>query len=63
MVDGILASCYAFTNQDLAHIGMTPIYWFPGVTEWIFGDNNGSPLFIKIAEDVAGMILPFELNL
>ena len=63
MVDGVLASCYAFPDHDLSHIGMTPIRWFPRVTEWIFGDNSGSPLFIEIAENVAGMILPLELNL
>ena len=63
MVNGILASCYAFPDHDLAHIGMTLILWFPRVTEWIFGDNNGPPLFIEIAGDVAGMMLPFELNL
>ena len=61
MVDGTLASCYAFPDHDLAHIGTTPIRWFPEVTEWIFGDDSGSPLFVEIAEYL-GMILPFELN-
>ena len=64
IVDDVLASCYvSVPNHDLAHIGMTPIHWFPEVIGWIFGDNNGSPLFIAIAEDVARMMMPFELNL
>ena len=63
MVDGILASCYAsFPNHDLAHIGMTPLRWFPVVTQWIFGKDNGSPLFTEIAGYVAGIIMPFELK-
>ena len=61
MVDGALSSCYAFPDHDLAHVGMTPIRWFPKVTGWIFGDDSGSPLFVEIAKYV-GMMLPFELN-
>ena len=36
MVDGILASCYASFDHDLAHIAMTPIQWFPEIIEGIF---------------------------
>ena len=48
IVDGVLASCYAYTNHDLAHIGMTPIQWFPEVTEWIFCKYNESPIILML---------------
>ena len=31
VVDGVLASCYAFADHDLAHIGITPMRWFPDI--------------------------------
>ena len=58
MVDGVLASCYAFFDHDLAHITMTPIRWFPVMTQWIFGEDNGNPLFARAAEDINRWILP-----
>ena len=58
MVDGVLASCYAFFDHDLAHIAMTPILWFPEMIQWIFGDENGNNLFALTAEDIAKWILP-----
>ena len=48
IVDGILASCYAFTNHDLAHIGMTPLRWFPEMIKWIFGKYNEYPVFLDV---------------
>ena len=33
MVEEVLASCYAFTDHTLAHIGMAPIRGFPWMTE------------------------------
>ena len=48
MVDGILASCYPSTDHDLAHFGMTPLRWFPELTEWIFGNDNGFQAYAKI---------------
>ena len=47
MVDGVLASCYAFTDHDLAHIVMTPIQWYPQTIQWIFGDDGGFSAFIR----------------
>ena len=40
VVDGVLASCYAFPDHDLSHITMTPLQWFPHLTEWIFGNDG-----------------------
>ena len=50
MVDGILASCYASTNHDSAHMAMISIRWFPRIVDWIFGEENGSSVFGKIAK-------------
>ena len=60
MVDGILASCYASYDHDFAHIGMVPIQMFPTMTEWIFGEDNGSPAYINIIGDFGGWLLPPE---
>ena len=58
MVDGVLASCYAFFDHDLAHITMTPIRWFPEMIHWFLGEDNGNPLFARTAEHVTRWILP-----
>ena len=50
MVDGVLASCYAFEHHDLAHFGMAPLRWFPEVTGWIFGEDNGYQVFAEITK-------------
>ena len=62
MVDGVLASCYAFPDHDLAHFGMMPILLFPEMTVWIFGDDNGSPVFVEIVKYIGEVMLPFRLN-
>ena len=62
VVNGVLASCYASFHHDLAHIAMTPIRWFPGIIEWIFGDNNGSPAYVDIVGDLGRLLLPFGLQ-
>ena len=43
--DGILASCYASSDHDMAHFAMTPIQWFPEIRHWIFGKDDGSPAY------------------
>ena len=50
MVDGVLASCYPSNHHDLAHLGMIPMIWFPQVTQWIFGEDNGFQLYAGITE-------------
>ena len=63
VVDGVLASCYPSSDHDLAHIGMAPIRWFPGITQWIFGEDNGWSVFTKINEGLGKLVLPFtQLN-
>ena len=52
IVDGVLASCYPCSHHDLAHISMTPIRWFPQMMKWIFGEENGFLVVVKVAEDL-----------
>ena len=60
VVDGILASCYAFYDHDSAHIGMLPIELFPILTKWIFGEDNGSSTYANIAGGIGGWMLPAD---
>ena len=60
VVDGVLASCYATVDHDLGHIGTAPIRWFPGMTNWIFGENNGNPGFVDVLVDLRTMVLPMS---
>ena len=60
VVDGVLASCYASFDHDLAHIGMAPIRWFPEVIELMFGEDKESACFLKIAKDIGRWVLPLE---
>ena len=63
MVDGVLASCYAFYDHDSAHVGMLPIQIFPTIMKWIFGDDNGSPAYVHILGDMGGWLVPAEYGL
>ena len=62
LVDDILTSCYASVHHDLAHIGMTPIRWFPDVIAWIFGEMNEYVPYIKINEDLGRWVLPYKVT-
>ena len=58
MVEGVLASCYASADHDLLHFGMTPLRWFPEITEWILGEDNGLQVYVKIAAHVTQLVTP-----
>ena len=58
IVDGILASCYAFFDHDVAHFGMTPLRWFPGVTECFFGEDEGIPSYVNILAHMGQLVVP-----
>ena len=60
VIDGILASCYASFDHDLAHIAMTPMKLFPELMEWIFGDNNGMQGYLSIAKTTGRYLMPNE---
>ena len=58
MVDGALASCYPSVHHDLAHIGMSPIRWFPNIIGWIFGDDIASPAYVMISDELRNLMIP-----
>ena len=60
VVDGVLTSCYAFSDHDLVHIGMMPIRWYPKVIEWLFGVEDGFSGFAKIAEILGNYVMPYH---
>ena len=53
IVNGGLASCYATVDHDLAHVGVTPIRWYPRMMDLIFGEGGGFSIYVITAEDMA----------
>ena len=60
MVNGVLASCFASFDHDIAHIGMTPIQWIPEIAEWLFGEEGGILTFVSISKEASRLLLPIE---
>ena len=60
VVDGILASCYASFDHDLAHFAMTPMKWFPELMEWMFGENNGIQGYVSFVKILGRYLMPNE---
>ena len=60
IVDGILASCYADFDHDLAHVIMTPMQILSKSMEWIFGEDAGFPVFVNTARELGMLLLPDE---
>ena len=58
VVDGVLASCYPSAEHNLVHLAITPIHWFPQITQWILGEENGFQIYILIVEDLGRWVLP-----
>ena len=58
VVDGVLASCYPSCHHDMAHIGMTPLSWFPKVTKWIFDEDNGFLVYVKVLDYFGRFLMP-----
>ena len=58
VVDEVLASCYAFSDHNLAHIATIPLQWFPEIMNWIFAVDNESPAYVNIAEELGRWMLP-----
>ena len=59
VVDRVLASCYASFHHDLTHFAMTPICWFPGMTEWLFGVEEDFPAYVNILKGLRKAALRF----
>ena len=60
VVDGILASCYASFDHNLAHFAMTPVQLFPTIIGWTFGCNNEIPDYTIMAKSVGRYLLPYS---
>ena len=57
IVQGVLTSCYASFDHDLAHFTMTPMQWYPEIIRWIFGVNKIYPGYVSIAKEVGRWVL------
>ena len=60
VVDGVVASCYASVNHDLAHVGMAPLRWFPETMKLIFNEDAGFSAFMRITKEVCMLMTQFE---
>ena len=59
LVDGVLASCYASVDYDLAHLAMKPLLWFPSVMDLLLGEEKSTQhTYAAILEHVSGMMSP-----
>ena len=61
VVEGVVASCYASFDHDVAHNVMKPIQWYPEIMQWIFGVNDESPVFVATAKEVGKWLLPGDI--
>ena len=57
IVEGVLASCYASFDHDMAHFAMTPMQWYPEIISWLFGVNKFYPGYVSIAKEVGRWVL------
>ena len=57
VVDGVLASCYASCDHDVANWAMSPLKWFPEMLNWIFDGAEGMG-FVDIAKHLGKPVLP-----
>ena len=58
MVDGMLASCYADFDHDLAYLITTPMQKFAEIMEWIFGTDFGFPVYVGTTRQLGQLMLP-----
>ena len=63
IVDGMLASCYASFDNDLAHKIMSPIRWLSWVGQWIFGEDEGLSVYAKIGMKFGDWALPYSQHM
>ena len=62
IVNGVLASCYASTHHDLAQYIMKPNQWYPAIINWIFGIDNGSPVYVTSLKEVKKWLHPNDIQ-
>ena len=60
LVDGVLASCYAGVNHDLAHIAMKPLLWFPRMMDLLLGgEEKFMHAYASMLEKIGKFIIPY----
>ena len=62
VVDGVLASCYASYDHDVAHFALQPILWFPGLIDSLFNADKGTPAYTNVVEELTGLYVEVLRN-
>ena len=57
VVNGVLASCYASIEHDMAHLILKPMHFFPGMIKWIFAEDNGFSIMLKFVLNHMGRLM------
>ena len=52
------ASCYPSADDDLAHLAMKPIQWIPEIIGFIFSEDKGFQVSVKVVEVFGSWFLP-----
>ena len=63
LVDGVLASCYAFLDHDMAHVGMKPLLWFPSIMDLLLGEDQSVHGYATILQHLGGMMSPDKVHM
>ena len=61
VVDGVLASCHSSTDHYLAQFGTIPMQWNPQILKAIFGEENGTQIYVLIAAHFGRLVFPMGL--
>ena len=59
MADRTLASCYASVDHDLSHFAVASLYWYPDLTDLIFGEDNKYQVSVSSTLPFLKWILPY----
>ena len=59
IVDGVLTSCYASFDHDLAHIAMIPVHWFSDVIQLVFGEDVNISAYVMIVKEIGRWVLDY----
>ena len=56
IVDDVLTSCYADFHHSLAHLVMKPMKMISETMEWVFGNDMGFPVYVRVGQINASRI-------
>ena len=59
IVDGVLASCYASFNHQLAHFFLAPLRWWPSLLSSI-RTSDSMPAYVYAVKEIGHFVLPSE---